>query len=82
MAELVLIPIAAHKVGDRQVFNTGMSTVGRGGGNDYMCGHCGALMMRDYDTERLEIEIAYQCGACKGHNLKPEMDGEAPGEAN
>lgn len=77
MAEIFLIPIPAHEVGDRQVFNTRLTTVGRGE-NDYLCGHCGHEMMRDYDVSRLEVVIVYQCGACEGHNIPPVT--EEPGE--
>ncbi|MBX9634502.1 MAG: hypothetical protein K2X44_05920 [Magnetospirillum sp.] len=79
MAEIFLIAIPANKVGDRQVFNTGMSTVGRAD-NDYLCGHCSHTMMRDFDVNRLEVEIVYQCGICGGHNIKPEQDDVAAGE--
>lgn len=74
MAEIFLVAIPERDVGGRQVFNTGISTVGRAE-NDYFCGHCGALMMRDFDVDRLEVDIVYQCGACGGHNVKPEEPG-------
>lgn len=71
MAELVLTPINEYDLGGRQVFNTGLSTVGRGG-DDYLCGHCGHKMLSDFDMSRLEVEIVFQCGSCGGHNLAPE----------
>jgi hypothetical protein len=87
MSERVLLAIGRNDVGDRQVFNTGISTVGRGG-HDYLCGHCGHKMMSGFDFSRLEVEIVFQCGTCGGHNLRPEDDeapqaeGEAPAEGN
>lgn len=72
MADIYLIALSAHDIGERQVFNTGVSTVGRGG-DDYYCGHCGRKMMHNYDARRLEVEIIYECGGCRGHNILPEI---------
>lgn len=74
MSELVLTPIATRDINGRQVFNTGLSTVGRGG-ETYLCGHCGHKMLSDFDLSRLEVEIVFQCGACGGHNVADELEG-------
>jgi DNA-directed RNA polymerase subunit RPC12/RpoP len=71
MTEKVLIAISPSDVGGRQVFNTGLSTVGRAD-KDYLCGHCGHKMMTNFDCSRIEIDLVFQCGSCGGHNLRPE----------
>lgn len=76
MAEIFMIAIDARDVGDRQVFDTGLSTLGRSG-HDYMCGHCGHKMMSKFDFSRLEVPIVFKCGACGGHNLPPDV-GDTP----
>ena len=73
MAEIVLTPITEFDVGARQVFNTGLSTLGRAD-DDYLCGHCGHKMLSNFDVSRLEVELVFQCGSCGGHNVVPEKD--------
>lgn len=73
MAEIMMVAIAEWEVGDRNVFNTGVSTVGRGG-HDYFCGHCGRKMIHNMDLTRIEAEVVYQCGGCGGHNLPPKQE--------
>lgn len=63
--------IAPYQAGERKIFQTGVSTVGRGG-DDFICGHCGRKMIHNMDLGRLEIEIIYECGGCGGFNLPPE----------
>lgn len=72
--EIVLVGISSRDVNERPVFNTGLSTVGRGG-NDYFCSHCGHKMMGDFSMDKLELDIVFQCGACGGHNVAPELEG-------
>jgi DNA-directed RNA polymerase subunit RPC12/RpoP len=84
MSEQMLTAIAARDVNGRQVFNTGLSTVGRGG-ETYLCGHCGHKMLSDFDMSRLEVELVFQCGACGGHNTAAELEGrgsQPPAAAN
>lgn len=72
MAELMMTAIQKFEAGERQVFNTGVSTVGRGG-DDYFCGHCGRKMIHNMDLSRLEVEIVYECGECGGYNVPPSQ---------
>jgi predicted SprT family Zn-dependent metalloprotease len=73
MAEIVMLPVAPYELGDRQVFNTGVSTVGRGG-HDYYCAHCGRQMVHNMDLARIEAEIVYACGGCGGLNVPPPVE--------
>ena len=78
MSELMMVPLLETQIGDRNVFNTGVSTVGRGG-NDYFCGHCGRKMMHGMNLAAMQVEVVYQCGGCGGYNLAPDM-GKAAAE--
>lgn len=71
MAERIMTAIAPYEAGERQIFNTGVSTVGRGG-DDYFCGHCGRKMIHNMDLSRIETEIIYECGGCGGYNVPPQ----------
>ncbi|OJX81779.1 hypothetical protein [Magnetospirillum sp. 64-120] len=73
MAELMLTPITENEIGARNVFNTGVSTVGKGG-HDYFCGHCGRKMIHNMDLSKLETPVVYQCGGCGSYNLAPEIE--------
>lgn len=74
MSELVLTAISARDINGRTVFNTGLSTVGRGG-EDYMCGHCGGLMLKDFAMNNMQLDLVFQCGSCGGHNVAEELAG-------
>jgi len=73
MADIMLVGIREYEIGERQVFDTGINTVGRGG-NNYFCGHCGHQMFTDFNMDRLEVELVFKCGGCKGHNVKPSAE--------
>lgn len=77
MAEIMMTPIGENDVDARTVFNTGISTIGKGG-DDYFCGHCGRKMITRMDLSRLEVPVVYQCGTCQGYNEPPasETDGD------
>lgn len=71
MADIELIPIMPAQVGDRPVLNTGVSMLGRGGDN-FICGHCGRVMIHSFPLAALQADTAYQCEGCEGYNLKPK----------
>lgn len=77
MSEIVLTAISPRDINDRPMFNTGLSTVGRGG-EDYVCGHCGHVMMKDFNLDRLEVDLVFVCGSCGGHNVAEELKGRVP----
>lgn len=79
MAEIMMMPIAPSAVGDRNVVNTGVSTVGRGG-DDYFCGHCGRKIIQSMDLSRFDPAPIFQCGACQGHNEAPAVEAAAETE--
>lgn len=79
MAEFMMIPIQEYQIEGRTVFNTGVSTVGKGG-DDYFCGHCGRKMIHNMNLGRIEVPVVYQCGGCQCYNLPPELEAEAGSE--
>ncbi len=70
MVEIVMLPVASSEVRERQVFNTGVSTVGRDG-NDYFCSQCGRMMIHNMDLSRIDAPIVYACGGCGALNEPP-----------
>lgn len=81
MSEVVLVAISPREVNNRQVFSTGLSTVGRGG-NNYLCGHCGHKMLTAFNMARLELDLVFKCGSCGGHNVNPELEGRTAETSN
>jgi predicted RNA-binding Zn-ribbon protein involved in translation (DUF1610 family) len=75
MADISMTGIGFNDAGDRTLFDTGVSTVGRGG-DDYFCGHCGRKMIHNMDLKRIEVEVVYVCGGCGGYNLAPKAEGQ------
>ncbi|CAA7616361.1 hypothetical protein [Magnetospirillum sp. UT-4] len=71
MADIMMAAIDRGEAGERQVFHTGVSTVGQGG-DDYLCGHCGRRMVHAMDLTRIEVPMVYECGGCGGYNVLPE----------
>lgn len=72
MAEIVMLPVSPYEVNGRQIFDTGVSTVGRGG-HDYFCAHCNRQMIHNMDLSKIEADIVYKC-SCGGLNVPPPLD--------
>lgn len=72
MAEIELTAIMPTQVGDRNVINTGVSMLGMGG-DDFLCGHCGRLMIHSFAMENIGADMVYQCSGCDGYNVKPKQ---------
>jgi hypothetical protein len=67
MAQMQLTPISKQPADGRGVFVGGMSGFGAGG-NDYLCGHCDAVMFVDFDLHVLVGDFVFQCQTCSGFN--------------
>jgi hypothetical protein len=55
------------------------------GGDDFICGHCGSLMLRDYDPSTIRGNPVYRCGFCENNNDLPvsesvTVDAGPPGD--
>ena len=38
------------------------------GGDDFICGHCGHVMLEDFDPSTVRGNPVYQCGVCASNN--------------
>jgi len=41
------------------------------GGDDSICGHCGYVMLENFDPSTVKGNTVYQCGVCKNNNDLP-----------
>ena len=41
------------------------------GGDDFICGHCGYVMLEDFDPSTVSGNPVYQCGVCENSNDLP-----------
>jgi hypothetical protein len=70
MAIVSLIPIGQVITLDRSIILTERGIYGNGGG-DFLCGHCGSLILSDYDPSSIRGNPIYQCGYCENNNDLP-----------
>jgi hypothetical protein len=65
-----MIPIDQVRALDRSIILTEDRIYGTGG-DDFLCGHCGSLILSDYNPSTIKGNPIYQCGYCKNHNDLP-----------
>ena len=41
------------------------------GGDDFICGHCGHVMLEDFDPSTVSGNPVYQCGICENYTDLP-----------
>jgi hypothetical protein len=41
------------------------------GGDDFICGHCGYVILEDFDPSTVRGNPVYQCGICENNNDLP-----------
>ena len=41
------------------------------GGNDFICGYCGYVMLEDFDPSTVRGNPVYQCAICENNNDLP-----------
>lgn len=70
MAIVSLIPIGQVIALDRSIILTERGIYGNGG-DDFLCGHCGSLILSDYDPSSIRGNPIYQCGYCENNNDLP-----------
>jgi predicted SprT family Zn-dependent metalloprotease len=70
MVRIVMSALRPEAAEGRPVINTGISMMGLKG-NDYVCGHCGKVMMQSFDASNVRSDMVYVCGACQGPNGLP-----------
>ena len=46
------------------------------GGDDFICGHCGSVILEDFDPSTINGNPVYKCGVCENHNDLPFAAGD------
>jgi hypothetical protein len=70
MATIPMIPVGPVTTLNRSILLTErrMSVTG---GDDFICGHCGHVMLEDFDPSTVSGNPVYQCGVCGNNNDLP-----------
>jgi DNA-directed RNA polymerase subunit RPC12/RpoP len=70
MTKHLLTPLSPDDAMGRPTINTGVAMLGRGG-DDYVCAHCGRVVIQDFNMNATEPTMVYVCGSCGGLNGAP-----------
>src|SRR5260370_39539405 len=70
MATIPMIPIGPVTTLNRSILLTERRMSGTGG-DDFICGHCGHVMLEDFDPSTVSGNPVYQCGGCENKNDLP-----------
>ena len=70
MATIPMIPVGRVTTLNRSILLTERRMSGTGG-DDFICGHCGHVMLEDFDPSTVSGNPVYQCGVCENNNDLP-----------
>ncbi len=70
MARIQLTALTPEEAENRPVIHTGVSMMGLQG-DDCVCGHCGRVMMTNFDIGPIRPDMVYICGNCDGASAAP-----------
>ena len=70
MATIPMIPVGPVATLNRSILLTERGMSGTGG-DDFICGHCGHVMLEDFDPSTIGSNPVYQCGVCENNNDLP-----------
>src|ERR1700736_3090118 len=70
MASIRMIPIGPITTLNRSILLTERGMSGTGG-DDFMCGHCGSVILEDFDPSTVRGNPVYHCGICENNNDLP-----------
>ena len=70
MATILMIPVGPITTLNRSILRTERRMSGTGG-DDFMCGHCGSIILEDFDPSTVRGNPVYQCGICENNNDLP-----------
>ena len=71
MAIIPMIPVGPVTTLNRSIILTERRMSGTTGGDDFICGHCGHVMLEDFDPSTVRGNPVYQCGVCENNNDLP-----------
>ena len=67
MATIPMIPVGPVTTLDRSILRTERRMPGTGG-DDFICGHCGYVILEDFDPSMVRGNPVYQCAYCENNN--------------
>jgi hypothetical protein len=70
MTIIPMIPVGPVTTLNRSILLTERRMSGTGG-DDFICGHCGHVMLEDFDPSTVRGNPVYQCGVCENNNDLP-----------
>ena len=70
MATIPMIPVGPITTLNRSILLTDRGMSGTGG-DDFICGHCGSVILEDFDPSTVRGNPVYQCGICENNNDLP-----------
>ena len=70
MATIPMIPVGPVTTLNRSILLTERGISGDGG-DDFICGHCGSVILEDFDPSTVKGNPVYQCGFCENNNDLP-----------
>ena len=70
MATILMIPVGPITTLNRSILLTEKRMSGTGG-DDFMCGHCGYVILEDFDPSTVSGNPVYQCRICENNNDLP-----------
>jgi hypothetical protein len=70
MATILMIAVGPVTTLNRSILRTERDMSGTGG-DDFMCGHCGSVILEDFDPSTVRGNPVYQCGICENNNDLP-----------
>ena len=70
MATILMIPVGPITTLNRSILRTERRMSGTGG-DDFICGHCGYVILEDFDPSTVSGNPVYQCRICENNNDLP-----------
>src|SRR5690242_1205591 len=70
MATISMIPVGPVTSLNRSILLTERAMSGTGG-DDFICGHCGHVMLENFDPSTVRGNPVYRCGVCENNNDLP-----------
>ena len=70
MATIAMIPIGPVTTLNRSILKAEQGMSGSGG-DDFICGYCGYVMLEDFDPSTVSGNPVYQCRVCENNNDLP-----------
>ena len=65
-----MIPVGPVKTLNRSILRTERRMSGTGD-DDFFCGHCGSVILEDFDPSTVRGNPVYQCAYCENNNDLP-----------